>query len=96
MLYNEFTSDNPTAQTRNALYLCHIVLDEVVITVSAAHVAWQAELVPQLAGDCDVALHHSLSTYIKAISDQSPVAQHANPTAKRKNMEIMSGSHHCF
>lgn len=75
------TSNNPTAQSGDSLYLCHIVLDEVVITLRAAHVPRQTEPVPQLTGHCDVALYHSLSTHVKAISHQSPVSQHADPTA---------------
>ncbi len=78
---NKFTSNNPTAQSRDSLYLCHIVLDEVVITLRAAHVPRQTEPVPQLTGHCGVALYHSLSTHIKAVSHQSPVSQHADPTA---------------
>lgn len=79
---DKFTSNNPTAQSRDALYLCHIVLDEVVITLSAAHVPRQTEPFPQLTGHSDVALYHSLSTHIEAISHQSPVSQHADPAAK--------------
>lgn len=78
MLYtsinDHFTSDDATAQSRDALYLCHIVLDEVVITLSAAHVPRQAKPIPQLTGHGDVALYHSLSAHVKVISHQSPVA----------------------
>lgn len=77
-----FTSNNSTAKSRDALYLCHIVLDKVVITMSTAHVPWQAKLIPQLTGRCDVALYYSFSTDVEAISDQSPVAQHADPTTR--------------
>lgn len=46
-LYNvQFTSNNPTAQSWDALYLCQIVLDEVVITLSAAYVSRHTESVP--------------------------------------------------
>lgn len=78
---DQFTSNNPTAQSRDALYLCQIVLDEVVVTVSAAHVSRHTEFVPQLTGHCGVSHYHSLRAHIKAISYQSPVSQHADPTA---------------
>ena len=76
------TFNNPTAQSRNALYLRHIVLEEVVITLRAAHVPRQAEPLPQLAGHRHVVLCHRFSTHIEAISHQSPVSQHADPTAR--------------
>lgn len=77
-----FTSNNPTAQSRDALYFCHIVLHEVVITLSAAHVPWQTEPVPQLAGPCDVSCYHGLRAHVKAVPHQSPVSQHADPSAR--------------
>lgn len=81
MLNVEFTFDNTTGQSRDALYLCDIVLAEVLITLIAAHVPWNAESIPQLTRHSDVALYHGLSTHIEAISHQSPVAQHADPAA---------------
>jgi len=75
-----FTSDDPTAQSRDTLYLRHIVLDKVVITLNTAHVAWQAEPFRQLTWHCNVLPYYSFSTHVRVISNQSPVAQHADPT----------------
>lgn len=67
-----FTSNDSTAQPRDALYLCQVVLEEVLITLHA-HVARHTEPFPQLTGCCDVSLHHSLRAHVKAISHQSPI-----------------------
>lgn len=75
------TSNNTTAQSRDALDLCHIVLQEVVVTQRTAHVPLRTELLRQLTGHCEVSHRHSFSTYVELISHQSPVSQHADPTA---------------
>lgn len=78
-----FTSNDSTAQPRDALYLCQVVLEEVLITVHA-HIARHTEPFPQLTGHREVSSYHSLRANVKTISHQSPVPQHADPTKFKK------------
>lgn len=68
-----FTSDDSTAQAGDALDLCQVVLEEVLITLHAL-VARQAEPFPQLTGHCEVSRHRGLRAHIKTIPHQSPVS----------------------
>lgn len=67
-----FTSNDPTAQSRDALYLCEVVLEEVLIALHA-HVARHTEPFPQLTGRCEVSRYHSFRAHVKTISHQCPV-----------------------
>ena len=82
------TSDNPTGQPGDALDLRHVVLDEVFVTLRAAHVPRGAELPPQLAGLRVVPHHHCLGTHVKETVHQRPVAQHADPEGEDRVRSI--------
>jgi len=78
MCLSEITTDNATGETGDGRYLRHVVVAEVLVTLSTAEVPRGAEGLPQLTGYGLVAHHHRLSTHVEAISRKSSVSQHTD------------------